>query len=52
MENIARSRPAISGKMAVLIIKHKALALCMLAHFRWEAVMLHLRIPKKDAVCY
>ena len=50
MEGIARSRPAVSGKMAVLIIKHKPFALCMLTSFRREAVMLHLSFRKKTGV--
>ena len=50
MEGIARSRPAVSGKMAVLIIKHKTFALCMLTSFRREAVMLHLTFRKKTGV--
>jgi hypothetical protein len=51
MEGIARSRPAVSGKMAVLIIKHKPFALCMLTSFRREAVMLHLEHSEKKPVC-
>ena len=50
MEGIARSRPAVSGKMAVLIIKHKPFALCMLTSFRREAVMLHLTFRKKPGL--